>query len=74
MRWPRPRPPAAQAPHLELAGQRLPVEIRKLAQARRITLRLARDGSAVRISMPRWAAEAEALRFALSRREWLAAQ
>ena len=61
-------------PGVAVAGRRLPVVIRRLPQARRMTLRLAPDGSEVRISMPRWGLEADALAFATSRADWLAGQ
>ncbi|MFC0204437.1 M48 family metallopeptidase [Novosphingobium soli] len=59
---------------VDVAGRRLPVVIRRLERARRMTMRLAPDGSEVRISIPRWTRTAEALGFARSRREWLARQ
>ena len=61
-------------PGVAVAGRRLPVVIRRLPQARRMTLRLAPDGSEIRISMPRWGLEADALAFATSRADWLAGQ
>lgn len=63
-----------EQPVLQVAGRALPVEVRRLAHARRLTLRLAPDGSAVRLTIPRWAPTAEALDFARSRAEWLEAQ
>ncbi len=67
------RPPREE-PAIELAGQRLPIAIRRLAHARRMTLRLAPDGSEVRVSIPQWGRTAEALAFANSRADWLARQ
>lgn len=64
----------AQPPAITLGERRLPVVIRRLAQAKRMTLRLAPDGSEVRLSIPRWGRTAEALAFAESRAGWLAAQ
>ena len=61
-------------PTLELAGRALPVVVRRLDRAKRMTLRLASDGSEVRISIPTWGRTAEALRFASSRRAWLEQQ
>ena len=61
-----------EPPVLNIAGCRLPVAIRRLPRARRLTMRLAPDGSEVRISMPQWARTAEALAFARSREGWLA--
>lgn len=59
---------------VEVAGRELPVVIRRLERARRLTMRLAPDGTEVRISMPPWAPTAEALAFAQSRADWLARQ
>jgi predicted metal-dependent hydrolase len=63
-----------EEPAITVGEQRLPIVIRRLAHARRMTLRLAPDGSEVRISMPRWGGTAEALSFAQSRAGWLAQQ
>lgn len=52
----------------------LPVEIRRHPTARRMVMRLADDGASVRVTLPRWGRTADALDFAHSRREWLAAQ
>ena len=65
--------PAAE-PMLDLGSATLPVEIRRHARARRMTLRLAPDGQAVRITLPRWGRTEDALAFAGSRRDWLEAQ
>ena len=59
---------------LAVGDQELPVVVRRLRTARRITLRLAPDGSEARISMPEWGRTADALKFAEQRRDWLAAQ
>lgn len=63
-----------QPPSIELAGGVLPLVIRRLAHARRMTLRLAPDGGEVRISMPHWGRTADAVAFARSRRDWLESQ
>jgi predicted metal-dependent hydrolase len=63
-----------EAPTIEIGGKRLPIAIRRLAHARRMTLRLAPDGSEVRISIPNWGRTAEALVFARARSDWLAQQ
>ena len=66
---------APAEPHRIVIGETtLLVEIRRLAHARRLTLRLAPDGSAVRVTMPQWAPTREALVFARSRADWLARQ
>jgi len=63
-----------EEPEIDLGDRRLPIVIRRLAHARRLTLRLAPDGSEVRVSMPRWGRTAEAVAFARSRADWLARQ
>lgn len=63
-----------EVPVIEIDGQVLPIVIRRLSNARRMTMRVAPDGSEVRLSLPRWGRTAEALAFARSRRDWLAEQ
>lgn len=63
-----------QNPQVEVAGRVLPVVLRRNAQARRMTMRLAPDGSEVRITLPRWGRSAEALEFAEKRKGWIAGQ
>lgn len=59
---------------LRLEGRAVPVKIRRHATARRMTLRIAPDGEAVAITIPRWGREREALRFAADRQGWIARQ
>jgi predicted metal-dependent hydrolase len=66
--------PAKQPPTIALDGGEVPVVLRRTAAARRITMRLAPDGSEVRITLPRWGRTAEALDFARSRQDWLERQ
>ena len=61
-------------PRIEVAGKVLPVVLRRNAQARRMTMRLAPDGTSVRITLPRWGRTAEAVAFAEERKGWLAGQ
>ena len=61
-------------PQVEVDGRLLPVAIRRHARSKRLTMRLAPDGSEVRVTMPAWGRTREAVDFAASRREWLAAQ
>jgi predicted metal-dependent hydrolase len=61
-------------PAIDLGGLRLPIVLKRLHNARRLTLRLAPDGSEVRISLPAWAQAREAIAFAHSRKGWLADQ
>lgn len=61
-------------PELELGGKRVPIVLKRLRNARRLTLRLAPDGSEVRITLPAWAEGREAIAFAHARVGWLADQ
>lgn len=65
---------APSDPLIELNGTHVPIALRRHRTAKRLTLRLAPDGSEVRITLPRWAATREAIAFAHARREWLATQ
>ncbi|HQS70438.1 MULTISPECIES: M48 family metallopeptidase [unclassified Novosphingobium] len=57
-----------------VADRELPLVIRKLGHARRMTLRLAPDGSEARVSMPAWGRVGDAEAFARDRADWLAGQ
>jgi predicted metal-dependent hydrolase len=59
---------------LRIDGRELPLAIRRLKTARRMTLRLAPDGSEARITLPPWGRVAEAEAFARDRAAWLARQ
>jgi len=59
---------------VDLGTTKLPLAIRRHPRARRLTMRLAPDGSEIHITMPQWGRTADALAFAESRREWLAGQ
>jgi predicted metal-dependent hydrolase len=61
-------------PTITLHGESVPVVLRRLPQAKRLTLRLSPDGKEVRLTIPKWLPTAEALRFAHSRADWLAQQ
>ena len=58
---------------LKLGDREVAIHIRHLAHARRMTLRVARDGS-VRLSVPAWVRQGDALAFAGARGAWLTAQ
>ncbi|MGX7926769.1 M48 family metallopeptidase [Tsuneonella sp. HG094] len=64
----------AIAPEVEIDGRVLPIAIRRNARARRLTLRLAPDGSEIRVTLPKWCATREALAFVHARTGWLAEQ
>lgn len=61
-------------PEIELDGRIVPIVLRRLRHAKRLTLRLAPDGSEVRITLPEWAESREAIAFAHARGEWLESQ
>ncbi|MFN3864743.1 MAG: M48 family metallopeptidase [Erythrobacter sp.] len=61
-------------PELELAGRTVPIVLRRMARARRLTLRLAPDGGEVRVTLPEWAESREAIAFAHARKGWLEEQ
>ena len=65
---------APAEPEIVLGGETVPIVLRRLRSARRLTLRLAPDGSEVRITLPGWAAAGEAIAFAHARADWLARQ
>lgn len=65
---------SAGAQTIELSGRTLPITLNRHPRAKRLTLRLAPDGSAVRITLPRWCRSADAVAFAAVRRDWLEAQ
>lgn len=57
-----------------ILGRELPVAIRRHPRARRLTMRLAPDGSEIRVTLPRWGRTLDAMIFVSSRVEWLEAQ
>ncbi len=61
-------------PEIALNGETVPIVLRRHPSAKRLTLRLAPDGSAVRITLPGWAHGNEAIAFAHARSDWLAQQ
>jgi len=61
-------------PTITLGDRALPLLIRRLRHARRFTLRLTPDGTAVRVSVPWHARGAEAVAFAQSHVGWLTQQ
>ena len=61
-------------PSVTIAGRHLPIAIRRHARARRLTMRLAHDGSEVRITLPSWGRTVDAMVFAQSRTAWLEQQ
>ena len=66
--------PVRDVPSVAVAGRKVPVIIRRLDRSRRMVMRVASDGSEIRISMPRWGREDDALAFARQRHAWIAQQ
>ncbi|WP_236672319.1 M48 family metallopeptidase [Croceicoccus sp. YJ47] len=68
-------PPATQMRGtVDLPDGPLPLVVRRHPTARRMTLRLSPDGAEARVSIPRFVALDEGVRFATARADWLAAQ
>jgi predicted metal-dependent hydrolase len=63
-----------EAPSVTISGREVPLAIRRHPRATRLTMRLAPDGSEVRITLPRWGRTSDALVFARTRAEWLEGQ
>ncbi|APE27907.1 M48 family metallopeptidase [Aurantiacibacter gangjinensis] len=63
-----------QNPAVEVDGRNLPIAIRRHARAKRLTMRLAPDGSELRITLPTWGRTRDALAFAQARTDWIARQ
>ena len=61
-------------PSVTLAGREVPLAIRRHARATRLTMRLAPDGSEVRVTLPCWGRTSDAMVFAHKRIEWLEQQ
>lgn len=72
--WLSPKSQPAGDLAVAVGDRSLPLVIRRLPHARRLTLRLAPDGSEVRVSAPRTARSAEVAAFARNHAEWLAGQ
>lgn len=63
-----------QNPSIEIGGRELPIAIRRHPRARRLVMRVAPDGSEVRVTLPSWGRTIDALAFARARTDWLGAQ
>jgi len=59
---------------VSIAGQSIPLAIRRHPRATRLTMRLTPDGGEVRITLPQWGRTADALAFVDARRDWLTRQ
>ena len=63
-----------QNPAITVGDTSLPIAIRRHARAKRLTMRLAPDGSEVRVTLPTWGRTLDAVTFAKARTDWLATQ
>jgi predicted metal-dependent hydrolase len=63
-----------EEPSVTVGGRVLPLAIRRHPRATRLTMRLAPDGSEVRITLPKWGRTLDALVFVRSRTDWLEGQ
>ena len=63
-----------EEPSVTIAGREVPLAIRRHPRATRLTMRLAPDGSEVRITLPRWGRTSDAMVFAHKRIDWLEQQ
>lgn len=59
---------------MQIDGREVPVKMRRNAQAKRIVLRLSRDGGEVRLTLPRRCSQKKALAFANTQQEWIRRQ
>jgi predicted metal-dependent hydrolase len=59
---------------IRIGERELPLAIRRHANARRLVMRLAPDGSEIRVTLPRWGRTEDALVFARARLDWLERQ
>lgn len=64
----------AHDPTIKIGGREIPLAIRRHSRARRLTMRLAPDGSEVRITLPHWGRASDAMVFASKRVDWLERQ
>ena len=65
---------STEDPAVRIGERELPLAIRRHPRARRLVMRLAPDGSEVRITLPKWGRTEDALVFARARIEWLERQ
>lgn len=65
---------STEDPAIRVGERDLPLAIRRHARARRLIMRLAPDGSEVRITLPKWGRTEDAMVFARSRVGWLESQ
>lgn len=62
---------AARPEHLVIGDREVPLRIRRVARARRMTLRIDAAAEGIDLTLPRWVSFAEGLQFAESKKRWL---
>lgn len=60
--------------HIIIDGQQIPLKMRRNARAKRIVMRLSKDGQAVNLTLPRRCSERKAAAFAKTQSDWLSKQ
>lgn len=63
-----------KVPTLDVEGRAVPIAVKRHSRAKRLTMRVAPDGSEIRVTMPRWGQSADAVDFARSRLSWIEKQ
>ncbi len=63
---------ARPATVLDIAGRSVPVRLRRNGRARRIVLRIEKDGDGVVVTLPKRVPEAEGIAWAHKQRDWIA--
>lgn len=72
--WLLPKKAAPPPPTMRIAGRDLPIVLNRHPTAKRLVLRLAPDGSALKVTLPRWSRSSDAVDFAHSRAAWVERQ
>ncbi len=67
----RSAPPAPEPCVIEIHGRKVRVVFKRNARCKRMTIRMAKDGSGVVMTLPKRVSQAEALRFAHSSSDWI---
>lgn len=64
-------PPAIVRETVRIAGREVPLVVRRLARARRMTLRVSPTADEIRVSLPSWGRVAEARAFVADKADWI---
>jgi len=63
-----------KVPTIDVRGRTVPIAVKRHSRAKRLTMRVASDGSEIRVTMPRWGQSADAVDFARTRLSWIERQ